>query len=533
MPRIPTYDVGQVRNNALPESRQSANATAGSFGAADAQNLQELGREGLRMGSAMNRIAVDEIDRNNRMMARNAVNEAEAQARAFYSQNVATKQGQDAFGATDTTQGFFEKLAKDMDKKLPNGAAREIFQSHFQDLHSRYMARSFDHSFAEKKKFEMQTIEGDNANMVQRVIEGSMKDDEMAKGVEANIRYAMQGQPKELVDAKVREALTGSIGNVAETLAQTNPDAADALLKAHQEKLDGKFVAMQSERFKKLSQVKQVDAFVSTASQLDYEAGVQKATEVFKDQPTMLNRAINLLKDHHYNMNLGNRIKKEQNEQGVLKSLMENPNQEIQSDDPEFMAKAQAFKSAMLRNRAEGKDNKTDPNVLQEYSNIITDTELLLQTNVIDWADKVSQSDLRRMMEAQNRARLMQIGKGEEKAKAKKDYEELVTPRQVVSAYIEKGNLQPELALQLTLEAEEFYNQLPPEKQNAKFLDEAIREKVLAKFITDKMNRVSGASKQNQSSQQSTQQKQQPPPKAGDKAMGADGDVYELVPIKQ
>jgi hypothetical protein len=343
----------------------------------------------------------------------------------------------------------------------------------------------------------------------------------------------MQGQPKELVDAKVREALTGSIGNVAETLAQTNPDAADALLKAHQEKLDGKFVAMQSERFKKLSQVKQVDAFVSTASQLDYEAGVQKSTEVFKDQPTMLNRAINLLKDHHYNMNLGNRIKKEQNEQGVLKSLMENPNQEIQSDDPEFMAKAQAFKSAMLRNRAEGKDNKTDPNVLQEYSNIITDTELLLQTNVIDWADKVSQSDLRRMMEAQNRARLMQIGKGEEKAKAKKDYEELVTPRQVVSAYIEKGNLQPELALQLTLEAEEFYNQLPPEKQNAKFLDEAIREKVLAKFITDKMNRVSGASKQNQSSQQSTQQKQQPPPKAGDKAMGADGDVYELVPIKQ
>src|SRR4051812_42710590 len=109
MATIPEYQTNTVQNTDLPASRFSANASADSFGGADAEALGRVAAGASHLGGSLLDIGLTEQDKTNHDVARGQVNSARLELNQ-YAQSEYARSGSDAFGASQRIQAQAAKI---------------------------------------------------------------------------------------------------------------------------------------------------------------------------------------------------------------------------------------------------------------------------------------------------------------------------------------------------------------------------------------------------------------------------------------
>lgn len=125
MPRIPTYDVPQAEERALPGARQSSVASPALF-AAGAEQQMALGKSMLGAGTVIANAASVAQDRENADMLFRAESALKDEYLKF-EQSVRDRKGQNAWGVTTETEKWFADQEKKHSEVLQNDVQRKLF----------------------------------------------------------------------------------------------------------------------------------------------------------------------------------------------------------------------------------------------------------------------------------------------------------------------------------------------------------------------------------------------------------------------
>ena len=139
MPTVPTYEPGRVQNTNLPSVRFNANASADSFGGAQAQALGDMAKATGRMGQTVSNVGFEELDLQNKSMVREALSQDQAAARSYLTSNVYNQEGKNAVGILPKAQQELEKISK---ARLSNltAAQQELYKNAWRDVQDSHIA---------------------------------------------------------------------------------------------------------------------------------------------------------------------------------------------------------------------------------------------------------------------------------------------------------------------------------------------------------------------------------------------------------
>lgn len=218
MPRVPTYQQ-QVSARAMPGVRQSTNVSADSFGAQqagwDMRKGQAMEAIGDSMANNSNRamdIATSFKVRAERALVRDRVNKLRADLDK-HELELRKRQGEHAFNAESEMKNFIEeqKKAYYRSSKL-SPRMREMLDSNFSTVSQPYQRRAYSHQIQEIEKFDMATLEAENAQAITDIRNRPTDADTMALAlseIEQNTISLYRdklGLPANAVRGKLKEA---------------------------------------------------------------------------------------------------------------------------------------------------------------------------------------------------------------------------------------------------------------------------------------------------------------------------------------
>lgn len=236
MPNIPTYQPGQAQNRPMPGLSWSANASARSFGGADAENLAEVGQGMQRAGLTGAAIAGDVAQWHNLDVAREAISSARQELNAFSSQEF-QKQGREALGASQRIGDFGRKIAETRLKGL-NGSQQEIFNRVWPQYADSHVMRAQGFEAQQGDVYHKQTLADANQTTEDELF-ARMDDPEAVKSglaeIGANTRaiYAGAGD----VELRVKVAKEKALAAMIQQRAVSDSAGALVFLEAHQGEL--------------------------------------------------------------------------------------------------------------------------------------------------------------------------------------------------------------------------------------------------------------------------------------------------------
>lgn len=240
MATIPDYQTNTVHNSDLPASRFSANASADSFGGADAEALGRVAQGASNLGGSLLDIGLTEQDKTNHDVARGQVNSARLELNQ-YAQSEYAKAGSDAFGASQRIQAQAQKIQEKYNGALTTSAQQDIFKNAFTTYSDEHVMRAQNFEQEQKKVYRSETL-NQASDIDSQDIQAHMNDPAFVSrrlfDIEQNVKaeYAGHGDVAMRADKVVQSTLM----NVISETAMTDPNAALMFLDAHEDKLGGK-----------------------------------------------------------------------------------------------------------------------------------------------------------------------------------------------------------------------------------------------------------------------------------------------------
>lgn len=237
MPRVQTVDGPSVQATGLPNGFQTAPQGLGQVGAAAQRNVQ------LASGAVANFAEYQQKEQNR--IDIDAVFRAETALKDDYikfERDELGKQGENAKGATERSQAWWGEAEKKYSEGLTERQATAYRRSatRLRQASASTLGRHEQHQGNEALKESSQARIGTAINLAigdptpERVAAARTEITE-AVAIVGN----MQGQPAEVTQRKLSEALTLMHRGVVQHLADSDPDAAKAYYYTHKKEIDG------------------------------------------------------------------------------------------------------------------------------------------------------------------------------------------------------------------------------------------------------------------------------------------------------
>lgn len=240
MPRVKGPQVGQVTANAAPNVTQSANASADSFGAGQARDVQRLGAGLQDVGGSLGKLAIVGQDRVDKAIARDTLNQARTDMRTFMA-DVYSRKGKDAINAYGETQKKVDELRKKYGALLKTPNQRDLFATSFDSLSNEHLDKSVVFGEKAKVEYENNSLDAENQNAIEDAV-ANRTDPRAIHQAEVtliqNTRYKFRGQSPEFVAEEVEKARHALHKGVLDSIAVDSPVAAKEYFKKFEKRFD-------------------------------------------------------------------------------------------------------------------------------------------------------------------------------------------------------------------------------------------------------------------------------------------------------
>jgi hypothetical protein len=232
MARVPVLDQ-QVREVGLPGARVNANATAESFGAGEAQNIEKAGWATMGIGLELEKKAEE-------ANARDAVNKAQQDVNNIFFGQMVQRKGLDAATPEEAMQTFKE-VGKKYKDNLSGPLANSLFDASF-NAHLTESMKSVAHYRASQiEDFDRQTVDANSKTAVDTAILNRNNPEviaQSAKDVADNTAYQYRGMGQDVISEKQKEATSHVYEQVFEAHKAESPRLALEFLKANADNFD-------------------------------------------------------------------------------------------------------------------------------------------------------------------------------------------------------------------------------------------------------------------------------------------------------
>lgn len=243
MPKVQTYDQGQVKARPLPASRFDANATADSFGGGKAKDLTTLGNAlqsaGNDGGNAVVKYAAESKDRKDKAFVRDALNSAQSDARVFMADLNRPERRQDATEAYNLSSKELAAIRKKYSSNLKDPRQRDLFTASFDEVMNSHLDRASSLQEKSRVEFEKITIDAQNQTAVDDAVAARTDINEINRSeftIRANARYKTRGLPEDVRKRAEQEEVNNLHSSILSALAQDSPVAAKDYLEKNKDK---------------------------------------------------------------------------------------------------------------------------------------------------------------------------------------------------------------------------------------------------------------------------------------------------------
>lgn len=216
---IPKGNVGgSIQATGPANVRMSANATSDHFGGAGARKMQDVGKFMMQGGAAIQKHMEEKQIKLDRAAVRDRLNQITAEGRDHMAM-IQKRRGIDAAQAYQETQKWIEQKRKEATEGLQTDYRRSLFSDNFDKDAERYLSRAHAHQTKEMERFEIQTLDAENENTVQDIVQlfgdrewlseysdagFSMVDEGLAR-ITANVGYKLKGMGGEVFEKASRD----------------------------------------------------------------------------------------------------------------------------------------------------------------------------------------------------------------------------------------------------------------------------------------------------------------------------------------
>lgn len=245
MPVIPTYMPGRVENRPLPSGAMSAGASAASFGAGQAQDMQEIGQGLMRVGGTMGAIAKANKEEYDREIVRARINQAREEMHQFMTTDILKRKGESAFGADEAVKLKAMQISERMNQGMSNDDQKSLFYQAWDSHSTESIMHAQSHAEAEREQYR---IEGLQASIERTQKEANFyhndqrKLDISAEEVAGDTGKLWEGHRKDRIELEKDKARKGFYAGILQTKLMQDPQDALIFLDKNAEKFDAKYV---------------------------------------------------------------------------------------------------------------------------------------------------------------------------------------------------------------------------------------------------------------------------------------------------
>lgn len=237
MPVIPKPQVSTVENAAVP----NVSATPAAFGAGNASLLGDVGSSLTRSGMSTVDAGLEAQNRLDLAQTRDTASQFQDALLGDLQQNVLTKQGKDAVGATSALQGRIATMRSTYASQLDSPAQQTLFTRLSSEAIGTATRASMSHEFQQQQEYSRSAATAEKGSYLNAAVAAPLDPDALLNAVSANRRANATlnaGFPEQ-------EDLANSVddnhlfSNVAGSIAKTDPAAALAFADKHKDAFDG------------------------------------------------------------------------------------------------------------------------------------------------------------------------------------------------------------------------------------------------------------------------------------------------------
>jgi hypothetical protein len=397
MPKIPLLQ-SNVKESAIANVQQSANATAASFGLGQAQNMGKA-------ADAVLQISTDLTVKAEEAKARDSVNKAQLQLNDTIQNNLYSRKGLEA-ATPEEAQAEFDKI---QEANMPSGyLAKQLYQasvdSHKTDLLKNVQA----HRAKEIETFNMATIDANSALAVDTAVRNNYDPEMVAKSkadIIANTSARYHGMGTEYIKAQTAAAVSNLHSSIMEARKAESPRSALNYLHENEQDFDPVTAAKMKEALKPLVENEQA---LETAKALDNVPldQAQKQIDSAGLSPEASQKAMNLVKDRRQVKEYAKQDAQRKMLEGVADDIIKDPvgaNIPIALDSAHWQDMYN-FKQKLIGD-ARGVKTITDPAVYQKLTDM--SQKELAEANLLDKSimGGLSASHLTKWQDLQKKAR--------------------------------------------------------------------------------------------------------------------------------
>lgn len=189
---VPTYRDRTINQDAISGQRQQINAPASAFGTLQADAMVEGGNTIQRLGAQWHTKAINIQDENNELFALKEKTDIGNRANdLLYNPEggLLTKKGQNALGAPQEVDKFFNDLQKQYDGRTDlNPAIRQLINKQLLEQRSRYLDVAKRHQLQEYTTYKTNTIDTAIKSNVNDIALNYLDDKEFQKKADENFQ---------------------------------------------------------------------------------------------------------------------------------------------------------------------------------------------------------------------------------------------------------------------------------------------------------------------------------------------------------
>lgn len=237
---IKQYEPGQVKNENLPSVRFTAGASPDMFGAAQAQQIKQVG---AAIGDASNTLAYlakESQRKRDTAVVRDTFNQAQDEA-LQYSTSVFQQKGKDAIDSYEDARKAFSEMRKRYSQDMKDTRQRELFDASFDSIQRQHLNAIMDHQEKQRQIFETETLDAENkmAHDMAVAYRNRAQDIRLSEEtISANTAFKYRGMGDTVIKQKTKEAMHAM-----------HADIIDAFIKDGQPDTAGDYVKKNRDRF--------------------------------------------------------------------------------------------------------------------------------------------------------------------------------------------------------------------------------------------------------------------------------------------
>lgn len=489
MPTVPRYGGEQIQTQAMPNARITTEAPLSAFGGG--QSLENLTHAARQYAATETAIYRDEKRKADDLATTEAWKQLaeKKQAMMWGDSGAMTRKGKDAFGVPDEFGGQFTKAADEIEAGLANEDQKALFRKIRDREEVEFQGHLQKHVFTERQAYDNEVVKtGLGVARDEAVLNyqdaGKVQQAIGTQAALINSFAERNGKDAAWVQQQVADAVSKTHASVAMRMLTNGEDLkAKKYFEENKAAFGGEDVvhlekALEEGSIRGESQ-RQSDAIISKYGSL--QAAVTEVKKI--EDPKLRDATMDRVRGE---FQLREAAKRDAEEKDFLSAtnIIEKGGSYDQIP-PAMIARMPLSHRSALRNYATGKDHETD---LKTYYDLKTQAatpalrDQFLKTNLLDYADKFSKSDLKEMMN-------LQAGLRTNDGKAEKALDGFRSDSQIVTNTLQEAGIKDEEQKALFMRKADEQAALFAKQSGRKPTNEemqTITDRLMMKVVTDR-----------------------------------------------